>query len=134
MEHQGHRDEVARCNGLQGVGINLHGGGVQSEQVALHDHAEQEKQEEAPHGLAVGVTEGDFAAQVAGIGERHRDTAHKEEERHDEIPQAESLPHLVIEVVEHGGGTGRADAGEQIPQDGLQKDQQEEVQAAQDVE
>ena len=133
-EQQQCGDERAGGNGLQRVGVILEIGRAEPQQVALHHHAQHEQHHEAAHHLAVGVGHGQLAAKVTGKGEGHGYAAHEQEQGHHQVPEAETLPHLVVEMVKHGPRQLMVAAGEYGPQHGLEEDEQEEVETPQNVE
>ena len=107
---------------------------VEAQEIALYYHAQDEEDDEAPAYLAVGYALRCFTAQEAGEGKRHGGAAHKEEKRHDEVPEPETLPYLVVEMIEQGRGKGGVNAREQTPEDRLKKDKEKEDEAAERIE
>lgn len=126
-------DEVAGGDCLKGVGVEVDAVKVESEQVALNDHAEYEQQQEASGDFAV-ERGGGTCGGIFGKGEGHCRAGHEQEEGHDEVPATESLPYFMVELMQNGLEPLRmpdiADGNDYR----LEKYEHEQVEASQNVE
>ena len=88
-------------DGLQRVRIYINVCQVKTEQIPLHDHAEEKEDEESANDLANDCHLATLAEHLAE-GERHGRTAHEKEQGHDEVPETETFPDFMVKMMEHG--------------------------------
>ena len=126
------RDQVAGGDGLEGVvvGADLHR--VERREPALHEHAEEPEHEDAQQHVPPDGGARRAFVEASPDGERDGGAAHEDEERHDHVPEGEANPRRMAEVVGPPGGKVEelADGDE----DAVQGDEQEHVDAAQEIE
>ena len=136
QNHRGY--DVSYANGLQGVDVYFQGGYIEREDIALHHHAKCKKDEEPTKHLTIGLRERKMSSSstphIARQCKRHGGSAHEKEEGHHEVPKAETVPRLMVEMVQYGMGRRSVHLVEKGPQHRLQKDEEEKVEASEDIE
>ena len=136
MEQNHRSNDVPYADGLQGVDVNFQGGYIEREDIALHHHAKCEKDEEPTKHLAISLRErqlasySSFATHIARQCKGHGGSAHEKEEGHHEVPKAETVPRLMVEMVQYGMGRRSVHLVEKGPQHRLQEDEEEKVEAS----
>ena len=127
-------NEVARRNGLKGVTEKADVTRIESEQVALHHHPQQEEADHTPQHAREGAQTPMLAAAppITGKGKGHGNTHHKDKQRHHQIPAGKAFPPIrMAELLDHLRRQGIPEAGlQQVQQKGSPAGQQGHVKPA----
>ena len=132
MQQQKCSCQITGGNGLKRVYIKINPVRIQPQKVTLYHHAEQEQDKKSAEDFSVGgPLVGLFT--VSGQRKRHGCTGHEKKERHHQIPETETEPFSMVELIQNRGYPGQIQMPSQIHENRLEKDQQEQVEATQDV-